>query len=434
MHPQGTIDAQLEYAARIGATPDHLALRITPRDLSVTPAPVPYRLDHLQGEISVSPDQVILHDLKATHGLASISISGQGQMGQHAAWDLKLSANQMAVDDELLNALPTSVGDVLRGLKVRGNIGVELSKLAYRPAGAGDSAIQTGKPAGADVDFAGTITMQGTSLDIGLPATNVQGNIDLAGLVRDGRLHRLAGRCSADSLLLAGRPGSDFKLTLAKSSDDPMIQISHVEGKFASGDLAGDGDYAFPDAGPSKYDVSLVLRDADVQQLTTPYDKDLRGRLTASLQLGGTWNDPESRRGHGDVSVVGDKMYNIPVMLGLMQITNLALPVNSPFSQISTRYTLDGQKVIFETIDLKSKDMTMTGSGELDFALKRVSLWLVTNNPALVALPVLGPLLGGANQELLRIHIKGTIEEPKVTASTFDTVTTTVDQVFKGNN
>jgi hypothetical protein len=51
-----------------------------------------------------------------------------------------------------------------------------------------------------------------------------------------------------------------------------------------------------------------------------------------------------------------------------------------------------------------------------------------------VALPIVGPLLGGANQELLRIHIKGTIDRPKVSASTFDTVTTTVDEVFKGND
>jgi hypothetical protein len=63
-----------------------------------------------------------------------------------------------------------------------------------------------------------------------------------------------------------------------------------------------------------------------------------------------------------------------------------------------------------------------------------VSLWLATSNPALIALPIVGPLLGGANQELLRIHIKGTIDQPKVSATTFDTVTTTVDEVFKGND
>ncbi len=108
----------------------------------------------------------------------------------------------------------------------------------------------------------------------------------------------------------------------------------HVEGKFADGDIAGQGRLHLPRKCPSRYDVNLVLRDADVRQLTiAATTKDIKGRLTASLQLGGTWDDPASRRGHGDVSVVGDRLYNIPVMLGLMQITNLQLPLSSPFNR-----------------------------------------------------------------------------------------------------
>jgi hypothetical protein len=430
--PRGDVDATLELAQTFGAPPQRLALQVIPRDLSVTPAAIPYRLDNLHGDILISPGEVVLRDLKATHGSARIALSGGASLDRRQVWDLRISGSNLAVDDDLLTALPDSVSAIFRALKVGGNIDVDLSKLEYWPHGQ----FATTQPGGSgpDLDFAAKITLRGTSLEVGLPATDVQGNIDLAGLVRGGKLHRLAGQCAADSFLLAGRPASDVKLTLAKNSDDPEIDVTHVEGKFASGDLAGQGDYVFSDTEPGRYDVNLVLRDADVQQLTTPYKKDLKGRLTASLQLGGTWNDPSSRRGHGDVSVLGEHMYNIPVMLGLMQITNLALPLSSPFSQISTRYTLEGRKVIFERIELKSNDMTMSGSGEMDFALKRVSLWLVTSNPALVALPVLGPLLSGANQELLRIHVKGTLDQPTVSASAFDTVTTTVDQVFKGTD
>jgi hypothetical protein len=432
VRPQGDVDATLELADTFGAPPQRLELHVIPRDLSVTPAAIPYRLDNVQGDILISPAEVVLHDLKATHGSARIALSGGAKLDRQPAWDLQISASSLAVDDELLTALPDSVAAIFRGLKVGGNIDVDLSKLEYWPEGQHTTTQPGGS--GPDVDFAAKITLRGTSLEVGLPATDVQANVDLAGLVRGGKLHRLAGQCAADSFLLAGRSASDVKLTLAKNSDDPEVDVTHVEGKFASGDLAGQGDYVFSDADPSRYDVNLILRDADVQQLTTPYEKDLKGRLTASLQLGGTWNDPSSRRGHGDISVYGERMYNIPVMLGLMQITNLALPLHSPFSQISTRYTLEGQKVVFERIELKSNDMTMSGSGEIDFALKRVSLWLATNNPTLIALPVLGPLLSGANQELLRIHVKGTIEQPTVSASTFDTVTTTVDQVFKGTD
>ncbi len=432
VQPRGDVDATLELADQIGLPPERLELHIIPRHLSVTPAPIPYRLDDLSGDIFASPQEVVLRDLTATHGNAHIALSGKGVLDKQQAWDLKISADNLPADNELLTALPDSLATVLRGLKVSGNIGLDLSKLNYWPT-AQTTATQPAD-ARADIDFAAKITMEGASVDVGLPATNMHGDLDLAGLVRGGDLHRLAGQCTVDSMLLAGRPATNFKFALEKNSDDPQINVTGVEGKFADGDIAGQGDYIYPDNAPSRYDVNLVLREADVRQLTSGSTRDIKGRLTASLQLGGAWDDPASRRGHGDVSVVGDRLYNIPVMLGLMQITNLQLPLTSPFNQIQTRYTLEGQKVSFETIQLKSNDVTMTGSGELDFAARQVSLWLATTNPALIALPVVGPLLGGANEELLRIHIKGTIDQPKVSASTFDTVTTTVDQVFKGND
>jgi len=283
------------------------------------------------------------------------------------------------------------------------------------------------------MDFAGKLTFAGDSMEIGLPATDVNGTLDIAGLVRDGNLSRLAGQISADSLNLAGRPATNLKAAIAKSSDDPVLQVSRIQGTLADGELGGEGQITDPESGSSKYDLSLVLRDADVRTLTAPTDKKIQGHLTASLQLSGAWGDPASRRGHGDVRVYGEDLYNLPIMAGLLQITNLALPLTSPFSEATTGYSVDGQRVNFDRIDLKSNEMTMSGSGEMDFDKRKVSLWLVTDNAALVALPVVGPLLHSAKEELLKIHVEGTIQQPKVSASSFDTITTTVDQVFKGD-
>jgi hypothetical protein len=443
--PHGDIDGTLELSETLGEVPDRLELHITPRQLSVTPAPLPYRLDGLQGEILVSPTEVVLNNLNAVHGPANISVSGRGRIDKRQTWDLKIAATKLNPDSELLAALPSSIAGVLRGMKVDGPLDVDISKLAYWPAGqpdpmSSDAATQpiassTTHPAdNTDVDFAAKITLNGNTLDVGLPITDAHGRVDLAGLIRDGRLHRLAGQAGLDYFQLAGRPASELRFELAKRTDDPQIDITHVQGKFAAGDLAGQGDYIFPDTGPSRYDINLVLRDADVQQITPRIREGLKGHLTASLQLGGIWDDPTSRRGHGDVNVSGERMYDIPVMLGLMQITSLALPVTSPFNEISTRYTLEGQKVIFDQINLKSKDMTMIGSGEMNFDTQNVSLWLSTTNPTLVGIPVLGPLLTTANQELLRIHVKGKIDKPTVAASAFNSVATTVDEVFKGTD
>ena len=433
LQPQGTVDASLNYQSS-----EQYEVKIQPHELVVTPQAIPYRLSDLKGTMTFVPHKVVLNDISAKHGAADIAISGGGDFNKSAAWDFKLSGRNVAVDDDLIHALPDSIAGVVKAMQLTGTIGLEFSKLAYRPTttrpqSATGPASGGGLAGGPDMDFAAKILLDGASMDVGLPASEVSGSIELAGLVRGGEMQKFAGQLFAPSLKLVGRPASNFKIVLSKPTAGPAIQINRIEGGFAGGDIAGDGTLTLADNGPGKYDLSLVLRDADVQQLTMPTDKKIRGRATASLQLSGGWNDANSRRGHGDVRVYGQDMYNIPLVLGLLQITNLALPLTSPFSEATTRYNIDGQKVGFDRIDLKSRDMTMSGGGQLDFGTKKVNLWFVTDNPTLISLPVVGPLLHGAKQELFKIHVNGTIQQPKVIASTFDTITTTVDEVFRGD-
>jgi hypothetical protein len=194
-------------------------------------------------------------------------------------------------------------------------------------------------------------------------------------------------------------------------------------------------DLAFPETGPSRFGVGLLLRNADVAALVGngDKDKDIKGRLTASLAVEGNWGDPGSRRGRGDVQVTGKDMYKIPLVLGLMQITNLALPISSPFNDAAARYTVEGERINFEQIELRASNMLMSGSGWLDFASKKVKLTFVTDNPNAWRIPFISDLLQGARQEFLKIHVSGSVQEPKVRGSMMSTFTTTVDEVFNGN-
>ena len=427
INPQGTIDATVEFAAAATDSADpgeKLDLQIRPVNLAIKPAVFPYRMEGVHGLLAVTPDKVILKDMTAHHGQTNVAFSGEGDLGDHPQWILKVSADPLPLDADASAAVPDAIRQIIKTLKLTGTVGIDLSKLAYRP--------MPGAPA--DIDFAAKITLEGAALDIGLPVGNAFGTMDVAGLVRDGDLHRLAIQLAADKLTLAGRPAENFTATLTKPTDDPIIQMSHFGGEFAGGDLDGRGQFAYSDSSSEsptgRYDFGLVLRDADVQQMASPANSGVDGRLTASLDLDGMLGDPTSRRGHGDVRVTGDNMYNLPILLGLLQITNLALPLSSPFEEATTRYAIDGQQVVFDQIVLKSKSMTMTGDGQLDFAAKRVSLWFVTDNATLVNLPLVGALIRGAKQELLRIHVSGTIDQPVVSASSFNTITTTVDQVL----
>jgi hypothetical protein len=175
------------------------------------------------------------------------------------------------------------------------------------------------------------------------------------------------------------------------------------------------------------------LLNASVAELAGEREPELKGQLSASLDLEGNWDDPASRRGRGDVLVGGKNMYRIPVVLGLLQIANLSLPISSPFTEATTRYMVQGQTVTFENISLRSSNMVMQGSGSLDFNTRKVELVFTTDNPNWPRLPFIQDLIEGARHELLQIHVRGTIQDPKVSATAMNTVTTTVDEVFREN-
>jgi hypothetical protein len=112
----------------------------------------------------------------------------------------------------------------------------------------------------------------------------------------------------------------------------------------------------------------------------------------------------------------------------------LSLPITSPFNEGSCKYTIDGSRVTFDSIELRAQGMTMAGNGHLDFDTSRVGMTFITENTTWPKLPIIGDVIQGARDELLQIHVRGTIQEPKVSATSLNTLTTTVDEVLKGGN
>ena len=77
--------------------------------------------------------------------------------------------------------------------------------------------------------------------------------------------------------------------------------------------------------------------------------------------------------------------------------------------------------------------MMMVGTGHLDFAKKQVLMTFTTDNPGGFKIPFFSDIWQGARQELFKITIKGSIQQPKIEANPFGTFTTTIDEVFKGD-
>jgi hypothetical protein len=436
---------------------DGLKAVLKPRELSVMLQSVPYRLDHVTGTVTVLPDKVLLEDVAAVRGDATVRVSGTGVVGGRGLWDLKLAAENVPVDDELRRALPATISDVFTSLEVQGKIGFDFTRFIFRGAEVDANAPKaqrkmpgSPKPAtakargeprepGPDVDLAGTVTLSGTDLDVGVPLTNVRGKFIMSEVVvRNGKPIVATGEVTAKSMVLAGRTMENFRAGIVKPPGRDELRFEKMRGQMCRGLVGGGVTLVFPPDDqpdePSRYAINLAVRNADVAELTSETEKsDMKGELTASLSLEGSWGAAAVRRGRGDVLVVGRGMYRVPLILGLLQVTNLALPISGPFNEATARYSVDGERITFDSIDLRSNAMVMSGDGHLDFGTKEVRLSFQTDNPKGLKVPFLDDLLRGARHELLKIYVHGTIQEPKVSAGVMGTFTTTVDNVIRGD-
>ena len=460
VRPEGRTDGELNLTlplapatAGTAAAPTDWSLALRPQGMTATPAALPLKLDDVRGTVIADATRVAFAGVTATHAGAPVTLDGTGTVAPDGTqtWDLRPTARGLAMTPAVRAALPPGLADLLASLDFAGPLSADFAKLVVTVPPTPDAA--------PDVDADVTLSTAGASLDVGLAATDVTATVELAGSWRGGEVQRLDGTVVAPSLVVAGRPATDLHATLTKPPDRRVLKIDDLRAGVAGGDLAGRAELRLPDAvapGASpdaatagRYAVAFVVRGADVKTLTgespapspkspaspdaAALDQAIDGKLTASLSLEGTYGDPASRRGRGDVLVEGESLYRIPFLLGVTQIANLSLPIDAPFQEATSRYAVDGQRVAFESIDLRARGMTMSGAGRLDFATGGVSLTFTTDNPDFPTLPVIGDLLRGARQELLKVHVRGTLQRPEVSVGSLETVTTTVDEVLRGD-
>jgi hypothetical protein len=432
--PVGRVNAELTFHAPDGrnsivASQSTYKLLIHPRDMTVTAAPVPYRLDHVEGTLTVEPNTVTLTDVRGSHGKATVNISGRAMTDHPDDWDLTLSADHVPVDKDLIAASPPSVRKMIASLKLTGEIGADVTSLRYR----------AGKPAaaGPDLDLGGTMRINNGTMDAGVPLTGMAGKLKFDMAVRNGSVAAMKGNTDLDTLSLAERPIKKFAATLTKPVGLDVLRIENIRGNVAGGAIDGHVALTFPDQGASGYELHFAVENADVRDVAkqiAPNGQEVRGQVSASLDLQGDWSDIATRRGRGEVKVQGEKMYQIPLLLGLMEVTNLSLPSTDAFSQGTASYGVVGNRVTFSEIQLRSNSMVMSGNGWLDFGSKKVRMNFTTANPNMPHLPVISDLIQGVHQELMQIQIRGSVQDPKVSTGSLHTFTTTVDEVFSGKN
>ena len=452
--PQGRFDASFEYQTGATAGPG-FKLDLAPRTLAFDLRGTRIALTDMTGQVRITADTVTLTDLAAAFEHGRVQASGIINPGPQPGVAITFSAEATQLDATARAAMPAAVVRTIDGLSLDGAYTLTKARYVQRP--------------GVNLEFEGAVRLHGAKADVGVPVTELDGELYvLASQAHGVAWPRLDVRLDAKRLRAADRLVEPLQLHLLTSDHrEDLLHIQQLRGVCYGGMLVGEGWIDLAQQG--MYRLAMTLSEVQLtpwldplgdrvappapdaataspanppddptQPVAIPPDHATpdpasdrsRGVVTASLTIEGTPGNVASRRGRGALDIRNASLYELPLALAALQIANLTLPQSAAFDRASARFVIDGDTARFDSIRFDAPTVEMAGNGTMQLSTRRLNLRLVSRNPAAPQLGAVSELFNVVKDELINVHVTGTLDDPKARIASFRGTRRTVDRVF----
>ncbi len=417
-----------------------------PEECSIQPSWFPYRIDNLAGRLEYHDGQAIIPQLRGQHGSARISATVACLQDAAGTWTVDLAdffAEQIALDQELAQAAPLPLRQVLRALNPMGRINVR-----------GQIRIQAGSDdsSSARTQWALFVDTHQARLDCGLRFTGVSGTTQVVGATEGDRfacltildltaantqgvqLTQIRGPIWTDGQrILLGRPApaevpSDLwrahvplggHISPGQSGLTPPRAPSSapVTARMAGGLVSLDGVIQLGEA--SSFRLGFSVNRADLGQLAQELlrqPEDLRGLVYAQGEVRGILSQPDTLSGQGVLQLREADIYDTPLMLALLRMVTNREPKRNAFSSVDLSFEFEGQRIVIPYVVFQGPALNFEGSGEVDWQ-GRIRLLLRANLVRVDSpFPLVRQMVGDASQQLVLLHVSGWLYDPVVTS------------------
>ena len=367
--------------------------------------------------------------------------------------DLSLAVQGQSLSDDLLGLLPADVADgaAAVSLRIDGGFSMPEARLVLEIADDDPEGDRT------TVAFDGTFRFAGGAADLGVGITSAEGEAMVAARVEPGRGPdvaaevRLARFEVVDLTLTRGlveivsRPETDSDGRVRTGLEIVAATADCHEGRVWTtariGPSPGDGrgrefqadvlaagvlfapvlaeltrvpdTDAAPESGPSA-GRAAEAGDATWDRpgaVVAPGDR-TRGRIDAWLSVAGRTGEIDSRTGRGAVRIANGDVIRLPVVLPLVQMSNLMLPSSDRFDYMQGEFHLRGRVAEFERVAVLSETVSLMGWGTV--TLPEMSLDMRFNSRSNKRVPVLSDIFEALRDEIVTTRVQGTVAEPEV--------------------
>jgi len=195
LNPRGQIDLTAHLTYPFAGTQPELTVNVRPagENTSLEPDFFPYSIEKLSGSATFREGGVVVEELRGQHGRTRIATRGQAATQPDGSWYFALHdlyVDRLKADHDLLVALPAGLRSVVGRLSPTGPINmrgwISLAKAAEEDA-----------PLTSRWDL--SFNVHRSSINCGLPLTNVYGDVRLRGQY-DGEQFTSQGELAIDSL------------------------------------------------------------------------------------------------------------------------------------------------------------------------------------------------------------------------------------------
>jgi hypothetical protein len=399
--------------------PEHYTLHVRPQGVSIAPAGWPVALTGIAGQIGMTPERIEITELSGQAGDVTLQAAGS-YVAAADVLHLSLDAHAATLPAQWFVMLPGSFRTVLETIKPQAAWTLHLPTLERRSKG--------GTPLWS---FAGNIALTDCKLQGPVATTIANLSIDGKGGYDVGKAGLdFIGEMQSDELTFANRTIDTLHAAIVAKATDKSILFNDVTGTVAGGTLHGNiGVHLEKDA---SYEASMVLGDADVATLALGKGNEEEkkklgtGRLTATLNVQQQFGPNADRTGRGEMVVRDGNLFHVPLAMGLMQIVTLRMPVSGSFKNATMSYYLRDNKITFEKILFESPGINLAGLGTLSLADRQLDLNFVTESPHEITLPVIFDITQFIRDQILQIHVSGSVEKPNIQPVPLNALTTPI--------
>ena len=399
-------------------------LHLRTADLRLAPADWPAVVEKISASATITPDLTEVTKLTAVSGKAALAAEKITYSRVQDSIELSGTIDSPEIPTAWLGAMGKDAADSILSQKPEGDIRLELKELS-RPG--------ADKPWTFDGVLTSKLLKLSTGPDSKVPVECRDMKITASGAwdpAKAGDALSFAGKIETTSLTLQNRLLEKF--AAAMECKEKAVAFTNLDAAVATGKLQGNITIHYDE--PLRYDGTLVLNDAELSALALPAtatkaerDKIGTGRVTATLAVQEQFGKNADRTGRGALIVKKGKIYNVPLAMGLMQLATLRLPLRGAFESANMTYYIRDNKVTFERIALESPGFSLLGAGTVTVHERNLDITFVTNNPG-ENIPFLTGIMQVLREQLLQVHVTGTLEKPIVETVTFPSLGKTLEQ------